>query len=82
MVDEKEWRPDNWDEIKQIKDSDLNDVNYVGLVFEAGADSIVRALKQEGIHINTGEMALNCESQLLVPPQSSGFVVFISDKGV
>jgi len=36
----KNWRPLDWEELREVKDSILNAPDYVDLVFEAGADTM------------------------------------------
>ena len=45
------WRPEGWDRVK-VAMSGLSDVD-IGLI-EAGADAMLEALKEKGIHLPEG----------------------------
>jgi len=49
----KGWRPDDWEETKQIGDDVLNNEDYLDKLYEAGADAILEAQEKLGFQMPT-----------------------------
>lgn len=80
-----EWRPGNWDEAKAQLNEVFNRLQFTPFedsLIEAGADTMLAALREGGLHLSGGVVTDNAEGLVRIPlalknvPQT---IVIISD---
>ena len=76
----KQWRPDDWGEIK--KDELLLVSEDFYWIFEAGADMILQALKKNALnYVQRGKYEIACDDGFITGEhEQTGWVVFIPEE--
>lgn len=76
------WRPNDWDKIKPITKVNIRYDDGFGDGVEAGADAMLKALKEGGAFIRGAEVASEPSVISINVPNVRGTVVFILDEEV
>jgi hypothetical protein len=76
------WRPGDWDKTKAIAFGEIGeDVDYVGFLFEAGADAMLEALRKNHRSFSPRRVLAQQRTDLgYLTTQTNGILVFIPDE--